>query len=130
MKKIKLLLNSVIGTSALALPILSVVACGNTEPEEKGADIKPFINVYKKLEFSYNGNKADTYAKDVNLADIKVKGYDVKEFQIIIKSVKAVPYLSSTIYVEYEIKDLKTNAKSSELIFTIGGFKAEEVSDK
>ncbi|MFV8499927.1 hypothetical protein ACNQ1M_02415 [Mycoplasma sp. VS424B] len=128
MKKIKLLLSSVIGTTFLALPVFSVVACGTTEKTVQGPDVKSFLTLYNKLEFTYNGNKAETYAKDVKVENIEIKGYNKEEFQITIKSVEPQSYLATTITIKYEIKDLKTNAKSNELVSTISGFKAEEAS--
>ncbi|MFV8474068.1 hypothetical protein [Mycoplasma sp. B6400] len=128
MKKIKLLLNSVIGTTVLALPVLSVVACGTTEKTVQGPDVKPFLTLYSKLEFTYNGNKAETYAKDAKAENIEIKGYNKEEFQITIISVEPESYLGTTISIKYEIKDLKTNAKSNELVSTISGFKTEEAS--
>ncbi|MFV8414413.1 hypothetical protein ACNQ17_02125 [Mycoplasma sp. Sp48II] len=128
MKKIKLLLNSIIGTTFLALPALSVVACGTKDTEVKGPDVKPFLSLYSKLEFTYKGNKAETYAKDAKAENIEIKGYNKEEFQITIKSVEPESYLATTISIKYEIIDLKTNSKSNELVSTISGFKAEEAS--
>ncbi|MFV8401384.1 hypothetical protein [Mycoplasma sp. 005V] len=128
MKKIKTIFSSLLGVATLSIPVLSAVACGNTETETQSADAKPFISLLNKLTFTYNGNKADVLAKDVTVQNIQVTGYNKDEFQVTIISVEPEHYLLDTVSVKFTIKDLKNDATSNEIRQSISGFKKPEAS--
>ncbi|MHA0272617.1 hypothetical protein ACXYFN_01090 [Mycoplasma sp. 48589B] len=126
MKKNRLIFKSLMISGAIALPLISVVACSKKEENQNTVDASSIINVNKQLKFDYKGNKADILASAVTKENIEVSGYNKEEFEVNIVSVSPALNLENAVEVTYKIKDLKKNLTSSELRFVISGFKSQK----
>ncbi|MHA3828257.1 endonuclease [Mycoplasma sp. Z1473D] len=124
MKKMKTILLSLVGLTAITLPAVAV-ACNKTEVNDDEAKEKENIaKLIKEQQVTADVNdKANMLASAVTTANVTLSGYNAEMFSSVVNSVEAI---QNTVKVAYTLKSIKFNDITANGEVVITGFKEPE----